>query len=574
MNENHVATLRVRRGEGLAGKAFSSREPQTTAGWIPGMAEEAARPVYRLAASFPVVVSGRAIGTLSVNAEAFEAIPDSVLSPLPRLAKELAAAILAAIDLGGLEGTVRRSALQMQVDRFLSLDLPVAERLRHVTDALRTAAAADYAYLYLLDELSRRLKPLTAASGVCALTPGPVPVDRGFLGWIMRHGRPQILEACDERSGERVGILCYPLHASRSHSLLLLENIPLDQISRDELLLMAEEVLGQVEETIGIEVNVRVHELISELNMRIADQIGQLGELPAPERIPALVEFTVNLVAAEAAAWIPGPDQKPIMSKILTPQAQLIQSWGDFEALARWTLEKGSEAEGAVARWWDSGAPAGPAPYVGVPAPGGEGVLMVFFSPEEDAGAQSQVPPHVLWQVLNRLTELIAREEGVADIQRMRDREPAHAAIGESETAPGGLRGDQILQAEMFARLIHREQRRSERFGHSLCLTRFKLTGPTESTTVRSRNALGSFLLRLKGERDLVSEIKPRLFVMLCPENRSEAVANPHILAERWRAEQPSTRLEIEQRICPQDGAADVILENWLLPGEAAGRAA
>ena len=50
-------------------------------------------------------------------------------------------------------------------------------------------------------------------------------------------------------------------------------------------------------------------------------------------------------------------------------------------------------------------APRGPAPYVGVFGRSPEGVLLVFFSPDEETGSAAQLPPQAHFQILRRITE-------------------------------------------------------------------------------------------------------------------------------------------------------------------------
>jgi hypothetical protein len=550
LSREQVRETRLRLGEGVAGKALVSRQPEVLKGRMT-RAEEGNDTLHWLATSVPVLVSGQPMGILSVNAEAAGEITDLVL-PLARLAEELPAAILGALDLSRFRGSARRAALHQQVDRFLCLEDSIPARLRYIAEALRGAVSADYVHLLLADPVGRRFESLTPDRGLSALKRGAIPIDRGFFGWVMRHQQPRVLEAFDEKSSERVGIVCYPISTSRPHSLIVLENVPLNDLPKEELLEMLKDILGQVEEMISIEENFALQELNSELQMRIADQTGQLENLPSDQRIPSLLEFTVTLVAAEVAVWIPGDNQQPVMTRAQSRQATLIESWGDFQELAQWTREKGAEAEGVVARWWDPGAPAGPAPYVGVPAPAGEGVLLVFFPPEEEAGATNQIPAHLLWRVLTQLIEAITHEQDVAKMEGVETLEP------ESEPDPG-----QVLGAGAFWKLVRRERQRSQSSEQLFSLTRFELLGESVDEHPRSRTLL-DFLLRLKDDRDLLSEIKPGIFVILSPGIGDYSEVTSQLLAERWRAEQPRLRLLTDHHVFPEDGDANALLNVWL----------
>jgi hypothetical protein len=143
--------------------------------------------------------------------------------------------------------------------------------------------------------------------------------------------------------------------------------------------------------------------------MRIADESEHINRQPPERRMGSFLELVLTMVAAESAIWIPADGGMPMATQPDTLEAArvLSQAWEKLEALVDWVHEKGTEAEGAVATEFDKQAPPMPAPYVGVIGPDGESVLIVFFSSQREGTAGEQLPTHVLWQILNRICELI-----------------------------------------------------------------------------------------------------------------------------------------------------------------------
>ncbi len=402
-------------GEGVTGTVFASHNPMTERGQFPSLAEEDGRPVFRVAASVPIMIGGKPIGVLSINAESAEdtLLDKKFLNPLGRLAKRLPGLILSALDLGALAPEVRGEALRLQIDRLMVLDRSLPDRLGVVGEAVRRAMQAETAHFLLIDSLRRRFQSVSAPLGMALLADRAQSIDQGIFGWVMRHEKPCAFELADEQTGERVATVICPLGSGRGRSLFVLENIPLIGMTKDDALDAVLRTTTQVEGIVDIEEGVAVQELLTELKMRINDETEHIERLPIERRLRSFLDLALGIVAAESAIWVPAGGGMPVATQpeSLDAARVLAQAWEQLESLITWVQEKGTQAEGAVATEFDPQAPHLPAPYVGVPGPDGESVLIVLFSPDQKAMGNGQLPNHVLWQVLTRMCELIPRRD-------------------------------------------------------------------------------------------------------------------------------------------------------------------
>jgi hypothetical protein len=409
-----IERVRQRIGEGTAGTVFASHNAMTERGQFPSLAEEDGRPVYRIAASVPVLIAGRAIGVLSINAESRENLLDKkVLNPLARLARRLPGVILSAIDLGPLPAERRRQALQRQIDALMVLDRALPDRLGAVSEAVRRALGAEAAQFLLVDRHRRRFHSSSPALGLASLVDRMPSIDHGIFGWVLKHGQPSVFELGDERTGERVATVIYPLGEGNGRSIFVLDGVPLAGSGKDELLATVREIADQIESIVDLEEGVAVQELLAELRMRITDETEHIERLPVERRLRSFLDLALGIVAAESAIWVPAGGGIPVSTQPETLEAARLvaQAWEKLESLVDWVQEKGTAAEGMLASEFDPDAPRLAAPYVGVPGPDGDSALIVIFSPAERAAASAQLPPAVLWQVLNRVCELIPRRE-------------------------------------------------------------------------------------------------------------------------------------------------------------------
>jgi hypothetical protein len=552
IDEDAVRIAHPRVGEGIAGQSFVKKVAEITRGVIPCLAEERGQPLHRFGASFPIMITGSPIGVLSINGEAAEEISDNeLLTALRRFSAEACEALLSAVRIDGIAEEVSRAALYLLVDRLMSLEKALPGRLCAVAETLKRAFRADYVHAFLLDSLGNRLTPITTSGGMTAWAAGAQPVSRGIFGWAMRHGSPQVFESYDATSGERVATILSPIRSTHPHSMIALENVPLEGVSKDEVLHVLGGIIEQIEGMIAVEEAMAVQDLVSDLNMRIADHTAQLDRLPAHHRTHFLLEFALELTAAEAAVWIPAAGAQPVMTRPQSYHAAkiLLHAWDHLDRIAAWVSEKGATAAGVVAEGWDPGAPSGPAPYVGVPGPDGEGVLLVFYEPTETAGVPTQVPSHVLWQVLNRLCERIPRGP-------QQDEPPVMVPVEHAKETG-------VANAEDLAEEIHRECIRSRYSSRAFCLTRFRLAGE-ERPSRQASMALREFLVRSKREVDFLAETRPGVVVLLSPEVTKDPKAIQRRMVKQWANEHPDIPIDVAQRVFPSDDEVEEDYMTWV----------
>jgi hypothetical protein len=340
-----------------------------------------------------------------------------VLNPLGRLAKRLPGVILSALDLTSLEGDVRRQALRRVIEGLMSLDRALPDRLGAVGEAVRKTIGAEAAYFLLVDPHRRRFRSSSPALGLSLLADRAPSIDHGILGWVLKRGKPHAIEIADEDTGESMATVFCPLGTGHGRSIFVLDGVPLAGTTRKEVLAVVSEITDQVEGIVDIEEGVAVQELLSELRMRITDETEHIDRLPGERRLRSFLDLAVGIVAAESAIWVPAAGGIPVSTQPDTLDAARVvaQAWEKLESLVEWVQEKGAQAEGMVATEFDPDAPRLAAPYVGVPGPDGDSALIVIFSSAEKTAASVQLPVPVLWQVMNRVCELIPRREAALD---------------------------------------------------------------------------------------------------------------------------------------------------------------
>ena len=77
----------------------------------------------------------------------------------------------------------------------------------------------------------------------------------------------------------------------------------------------------------SFEEGIASQELLAELHMRVSDQESLLAGLPSTDRILTLLTFTLDILAAEFAIWIPNSKQDPITTPPTTSGAARIRGW-------------------------------------------------------------------------------------------------------------------------------------------------------------------------------------------------------------------------------------------------------
>ena len=176
---------------------------------------------------------------------------------------------------------------------------------------------------------------------------------------------------------------------------------------------LLESVLAQLEELFEVEQGVESQDILAGLRMRIADKRDELEYLPEIVRTQPVLEFALQILAAEAAIWVEHPGARPVIAQPQTRQAARIvaDAWDSLDVLSTWVSEQGSVAWGGSGQGWDPGAPGGPAPYVGVRDERGGGVLLVFFSDKADGGPSAQMPARILLEALNSVCEILPLQQ-------------------------------------------------------------------------------------------------------------------------------------------------------------------
>jgi hypothetical protein len=551
LNEDVVAKVRLRIEEGIAGQTFATGNPAITRGQLPGRDQLGTPQQGWIAASAPVAISGRTVGVLSINTISEYSIPDqNILMPLGRLARDLPAALLAAIDLRQLPPSLQRPALLCLIDRLMSLDEALPTRLAAFAECLRKMIGAGRVRFYLLGTIGGEFNEITPHHGAASGEDGTRAHNRDFLSKVMRQAYPVIQSEAKTNAGKSPVTISYPIRCSNLHGILVVENIGQDS-ALEEVLSTLEEAIGQLESMISIEEILAVPELNAELHMRISDLESQLDNYPAQDRAQALLALALDLVAAEVAIWIPDLADEPILTPSLTPEARRIQKWAleNLETLVGWAQANGANAQGMIARAWDSDAPLGPAPYVAIPNPMGGSVLLAFFDPAEIAEASRQVPSHVVWQVLRRVASLLVGEQE----QDPARREPDNDAVS---------RGHRVFNQPMFSELVNFECMRSRRYGHAFSLIRMQLVQKGRKSD-HDPELLLRFLLKTTRQVDMISEIRPGVFVVLFPETGAHREVKERLAAE-WRSQHPDIELEAEHGQVSPDGKLDATYQSWI----------
>jgi hypothetical protein len=437
-----MSLLRPHTGVGPPGQAFRDRKPAFSRSQAFDLGESDGRPRWRVLASVPITVSQQSIGVVTVKFVSASHLRDEeVIARMDRLAHAMPAALIGAVDLSDLPRTQQREALQLLIDRLMSLDEALPGRLSAFAAALRRVIGAEAIRIFMLDSMEGRLVEIASHQGWAISNAVAAPSNFAFLREVMLRGEP--LCAGTVGKGAAPGVsgslketstIGFPIQSEHARCLMLLEEVPTPEGAPDSVLELLQDMVALLEEMINIEQGMVVQEFISELSMRMADRKEHIDLLPIAERANALLDLAIELVAAEVAIWIPEGGAAPEASIPTTSEGGRIRAWAlaHAAALAAWMKRKGDRAQGVLAERLDPSAPCGPAPWIGVLDPRGRGVLVIFFDAQELAEAPRQVPPHVLWRVLSELCQLMPDPPGFVP----RPMSPADQAPPRPEPAP------------------------------------------------------------------------------------------------------------------------------------------
>jgi GAF domain-containing protein len=251
-----VTHARQKVGEGVAGEVFATGLPRHMRGQLPitegGSAD--VRPGLREAVSVPIPGKDGPIGVLNINVESERPpLPEQTVALLTMLAREASGAVLKAIDLKRFTGQAQREAILKQVERLMGLQEDLPSRLHSVGDALAQTLGADYAHCFLVDTEGKQLYLLGHPPDRSGTGVHRQPLDRGFLGWVLHHGTPHVLEAADNVSSERVAMIYLPIVSERPYAVLVLEKATLGSGSALDILKLLTEAQEIAEAIIALE---------------------------------------------------------------------------------------------------------------------------------------------------------------------------------------------------------------------------------------------------------------------------------------------------------------------------------
>jgi len=415
---DHVVTaVRQRVGEGVAGTVFATGKPQVLRGRVPREKgrDRGLRPRLREAAVVPILSAGKPMGVLCVNGETdHSALTEESLALLARFSKEVSAAILKAISLGQLTAEHQYDALLRQVERIMSLEESLPNRLKAVAESIRRALGADLAHLFLLDPLGQRLERITDSAGLGSTSSEFVPIDKGMFGWAIRSGKAHALDLWDKTGTSGVTTYLLPIHQDSPCGLLVLENVPIAEAENESQtsLLSLQDMLSHIGDMIEVETNLEAEELLSQMQMRVADHSARFTGLLPHERARAVLEFTVDLLAGETAVWIPAPGAKAVWARPSGPRTATIQAAFRpcLDAVETWVREREAGAIGSGEEGSASDAPPCASPCLGTVVGGGEGCFVLVFAPDDAAGTLAQVPTPILIRVMEQIGALLPED--------------------------------------------------------------------------------------------------------------------------------------------------------------------
>ena len=111
------------------------------------------------------------------------------------------------------------------------------------------------------------------------------------------------------------------------------------------------------------------------LRIGIADLHHRIDQLPSGVRVQSALEMAGELLGAATAVWVPGDGSSPTTAQPSSTQDVSIMGkvWDSLDQLTQWIAEVDTAAWHPESGEWQSGAPAGPAPYLGVRCQGNSG---------------------------------------------------------------------------------------------------------------------------------------------------------------------------------------------------------
>lgn len=241
-------------GKGISGTVFATGMPRRVHGHLAQSSSADVRPGLREAACVPIMTKEGPIGVLNVSVESENTMfGDNVIGLLNMFAREASGAVLKAINLRKLTGTIHREAVLRQVERLMSLQETFPSRFRSVGEVVGQSLGADYAHCFIVDSEGKELVLFSSAMGTATLNTKPQPLNQGFLGWILRHGGPEVLESSSGTTGDGAAMAYLPLICGRPHALLVFDMVPLKDNSAVNVLNFLTEIKEVIEAYIALE---------------------------------------------------------------------------------------------------------------------------------------------------------------------------------------------------------------------------------------------------------------------------------------------------------------------------------
>ena len=250
-----VTHTRQEVGTGIAGTVFATGEPQIVHGHLSGPQATSAdvRPSLREAACVPIPGKEGPIGVLNLNVESDGVRLDRSAIPLMKVfAREASGAILKAISLKLLTGTVQREVAIRQVERLMSLQEALTSRLVSVADVMGQSLGADFTHCMVVDPTGAELELADSGQEQATLHPRRQPIDRGFAGWALRQETPSVLEG--GATPDRAAMAYLPLSSGRPIAIFCFERIPLDRTTAVQILQFLTEAKEIIEALLALEI--------------------------------------------------------------------------------------------------------------------------------------------------------------------------------------------------------------------------------------------------------------------------------------------------------------------------------
>ena len=439
MGGSEITAGLVRPGEGVAGRAFQQGRALFRQQAVPQWAESGDVETNRLACSIPLVLGTRRLGVLSVNLESERIIaPERLVERLEEEATETVRLLLLAVRAELGDDGSGLGVLRHLVGQLLYVEDNILFRMDAVGEVLARSIRAEQYQIYLADRQANRFQRLSRDPdhGMCLERAAQV---RGsLLGWILERGRPQGAEFTDA-SGDRTSVVYLPICSLKLPAMVVIENAKLPSERLHDRLADLGDLTRIIEDLILVEEGISDRDFVTEVDMRIADETGDLARLSREERTVRITRLAVKLLAADAAVWVNLRDGRTVSTVADGRESEFVGALAlaHAERLAGRAGDEGLVRGGPDSTEWSSDSGPCPLRYAGARSKDGSGVLLVFFSPYENLGTFMQVAPETLFQVIERMCDRVPDGGGgFGNVHGGPDSESPGSGAGESDIDP------------------------------------------------------------------------------------------------------------------------------------------